>query len=117
MEYQLRVGNPLQMTLGICNGRQLFAVRYSSEHQSRSLYHSNSMQSLQQLYPELLEFSADACAVVSEPLNQLSDEWTAVPESSCIKASGGNVSVEPPPIAITCTLETTISKRYKGVLK
>jgi hypothetical protein len=53
------------------------------------------MQSLQQLYPELLEFSADACAVVSEPLNQLSDEWTAVPESSCIKASGGNVSVEP----------------------
>jgi glutamine amidotransferase len=89
------VSNPLQMTLGICNGRKLFAARYSSEHQSRSLYHSNSLQSLQQLHPELLEFSADACAVVSEPLNQLNDEWTAIPESSWIEVSGGEVSVEP----------------------
>ena len=76
------VSNPVQMTLGLTNGEQLFAVRYSSENQSRSLYHSNSMQSLQQLHPELIDFSSDARVVVSEPLNQMSDEWTAVAESS-----------------------------------
>jgi predicted glutamine amidotransferase len=89
------VSYPVQMTLGLSNGAQLFAVRYSSEHQSRSLYHSKNMQSLQQLHPELLEFSADACAVVSEPLNQLSDEWAHVPESSWVEVNAGDVSVQP----------------------
>jgi predicted glutamine amidotransferase len=87
--------NPIQMTLGLTNGRQLFAVRYSSEHQSRTLYHSQSIHSLRQLHPELLEFSDDACAVVSEPLNQLSDEWVAVPESSWIEVNSGDVNVQP----------------------
>jgi len=89
------VSDPVQMTLGISNGEQLFAVRYSSEHQSRSLYHSKDIQSLQQLHPELLEFSADARVVVSEPLNQLSDEWAKVPESSWVEVNGKDITVQP----------------------
>jgi predicted glutamine amidotransferase len=89
------VSLPVQMTLGLTNGEQLFAVRYSSENKSRSLYHSNDIELLQQLHPELQHFSTDARVVVSEPLNQMSDEWAAVPESSWLAVDGATVTVEP----------------------
>jgi hypothetical protein len=33
--------------------------------------------------------------VVSEPLNELSDEWAHVPESSWVEVNAGDVSVQP----------------------
>ena len=38
------VEHALQMTLGIPNEETLYAVRYSSEGDSRSLYHSKDVQ-------------------------------------------------------------------------
>ena len=43
---------PMQMTLGLADGDKLYAVRYSTEGESRTLYHSNDLATLgQQLSP------------------------------------------------------------------
>ncbi len=84
---------PLQMTLGISDGKRLYAVRYSSEHQSRSLYHSTHIEALKQLNPDLSQFSRDSRAVVSEPLDDMQELWVPVPESSAVVIADGRIDV------------------------
>ena len=89
------VENALQMTLGIADGESLYAVRYSTEGQSRSLFHSVSRDATMDIAPEAGRFSRDARAIVSEPLDHLEDEWVAVPESSFVTITKGRISCEP----------------------
>lgn len=84
---------PLQMTLGLTDGRRLYGVRYSSQHDSRSLYHSTHVKALQQINPDLNWFSTDARAIVSEPLDDMQEHWAAVPESSLVTIESGRVDV------------------------
>lgn len=88
---RLGVEHPLQMTLGVSDGDCLYAVRYSSERDSRSLYHSTDMGALQATYPELEQFSPDARLVVSEPIRDLPGAWSRIPESSALVLKGGAV--------------------------
>ena len=88
------VEHPLQMTLGISDGQSLYACRYSSERCSRSLYHSESIESLRDVLPRAARFSPDARAIVSEPLSSLAEVWIEVPEASFITVSGGELVVE-----------------------
>jgi predicted glutamine amidotransferase len=78
------VEHPLQMTIGTSDGRSVYAFRYSSQGESRSLYFSTRMDALQALYPEneaLAALSHEARVVVSEPLGDLKGAWNEVPES------------------------------------
>jgi glutamine amidotransferase len=78
------VDQPLQMTIATTDGRCLWAFRYSSEGESRSLYFSRRMDALKAAYPESSELAAlsdEARAVVSEPLGDLPGAWIEVPES------------------------------------
>jgi len=45
--------HPLQMTLGVSDGETLYAVRYSSEGDSRTLFYSTEMAQLRVLYGNL----------------------------------------------------------------
>jgi len=93
-----RIENPVQMTLGVADGSRLYAVRYSSEGNSRSLFHSESLAALQELYPthpRLADFPDDARAVVSEPLSEMSGVWIAVPESTVLVACDGQIESRP----------------------
>jgi len=89
------IGDALQMTLGISDGESLFAVRYSTVGDSRSLFHSASREATMEIAPETGRFSRDARAIVSEPLSHLREEWIPVPESSFVKISRGEVVCEP----------------------
>jgi glutamine amidotransferase len=78
------VDDPIQMTVATTDGSSIWAFRYSSEHDSRSLYFSTRMDSLKSLYPELAELAAlsdETRVVVSEPLGDLPGAWHEVPES------------------------------------
>ena len=91
---------PVQMTLGIADGKQLYAVRYSTEGDSRTLFHSRDLDALEQeLTPrqqKLLEqMTPTARAVVSEPLSELHQLWVPIPEASFATISGGDVEIEP----------------------
>ena len=83
------------MTLGISDGESLYAVRYSTAGESRSLFHSATRDATMEIAPDAGRFSRDARAIVSEPLSELADEWVPVPEASFVTITGGDVSCEP----------------------
>jgi glutamine amidotransferase len=81
---------PLQMTLGLSDGEQIYAVRYASSREVNTLFVSESVESVRALYPEnehLQALPPHARAVVSEPLSQLPGVWTEVPTSTALVVS------------------------------
>ncbi len=88
------IDDALQMTLGISDGESLYAVRYSTSGNSRSLFHSASRKGTMDIAPDAGRFSRDARAIVSEPLSHLADEWVPVPESSFVEITHGDVTLE-----------------------
>jgi predicted glutamine amidotransferase len=78
------VEHPIQMTVATTDGRCIWAFRYSSEGDSRSLFFSTRMDNLKALHPELAELgvlSDETRVIVSEPLGDLPGAWNEVPES------------------------------------
>jgi len=76
---------PIQMTVATSDGDRVWGFRYSSEHRSRSLFYSTSIDTLREQYPENPLFdglSDETRVVVSEPLGDLVGAWNQVPESS-----------------------------------
>jgi len=78
----------LNMTLGITDGNRLYSIRYASDGQPRTLYHSKEMRALRELSPKGDEFSDDTRAVVSEPFGELSEAWTEIPSSTAVIIEG-----------------------------
>lgn len=81
------IDNPVQMTLGFSDGERLYAVRYSTEHRSRSLFVSEDVASVRALHPgneRLQRMSDEDRVVVSEPVSDLPGAWREVPESTAI---------------------------------
>jgi glutamine amidotransferase len=78
------VEHPIQMTVATTDGRCIWAFRYSSEGNSRSLFFSTRMDALKAIHPELEELaglSDETRVVVSEPLGDLEGAWNDVPEA------------------------------------
>ncbi|MCS5733707.1 class II glutamine amidotransferase [Herbiconiux daphne] len=81
----LSVPNPVQGTFAVSNGMTIWAFRYSTAHASRTLFHSEDMETLQATYPDLDRlriFDAGARVIVSEPLSDLPGAFIEVPEST-----------------------------------
>ena len=77
--------HPFQGTIATADGESIWAFRYSSERNSRTLFHTTDVPTLRKLHPEmqlLQEFSDDARLIVSEPLGDVTGAWNEVPESS-----------------------------------
>jgi predicted glutamine amidotransferase len=92
------VEHPVQMTIATTDGRSIWAFRYSSEGDSRSLYFSTRMDTLQALYPDAVELaglSDETRVVVSEPLGDLPGVWNEVPESRVGLVRPGNDELLP----------------------
>jgi glutamine amidotransferase len=87
------IEHPMQMTLGISDGESLYAFRYSTERQTRTLYHTASVDAVRELAPRAERFSPDTRAIVSEPLSDLAAAWIPVPESSFVTVAAGDVVV------------------------
>jgi len=92
------VEHPVQMTIGTSDGKSLWAFRYSSERDSRTLYYSTDVRTVRELHPELevLQLVSDETRiVVSEPLGDLSGAWNEVPESSYGVVQDGEDELRP----------------------
>jgi hypothetical protein len=102
---------PFQGTIATSDGERLWAFRYSSEGQSRSLFFSRDAGTLEALYPErenLQGLSDEARIVVSEPIGDLPGAWNEVPEGTYGVAGGGDdqlrpFKVKPPAAAVPVT--------------
>ena len=79
------VANPFQGTIATTDGESIWAFRYSSERNSRSLFYTTDVPTLRRLYPgrQLFQEAADnARLIVSEPLGDVAGVWNKVPEST-----------------------------------
>jgi predicted glutamine amidotransferase len=81
---------PIQMTVATSDGVSTWAFRYSSEGDSRTLFYSTSIETLELMYPDneymrevATKGGKEARLVVSEPLgDRLPGSWNEVPERS-----------------------------------
>ena len=79
------VEHPIQMTVATTDGKSIWGFRYSSEHDSRSLFYSTDVPTLRLLHPDLEvlgKVDDESRLIVSEPLRDLPGAWNEVPESS-----------------------------------
>jgi predicted glutamine amidotransferase len=86
------IEHPVQMTLGFSDGQRLWAVRYSSEHRSRTLYVSADAATVKALHPtneRFARFTNEDRVIVSEPLSDLPGLWNEVPESTVLVVQQG----------------------------
>ncbi|MDM7856426.1 class II glutamine amidotransferase [Cellulomonas alba] len=89
---------PMQGTVAVTDGDRVWAIRYSSEGRSRSLFHNQDVAVLREQYPDnpvLHGLTDDTRVVVSEPLGDLKGAWLEVPESSCLVIGGGVQEIVP----------------------
>jgi len=92
------VKHPVMMTVATTDGSTLWAFRYSSERDSRSLFFSTDVETLRAQYPDhpvLHTVSAETRLVVSEPLGDLAGVWNEVPESTCCIVQEGQDELRP----------------------
>jgi glutamine amidotransferase len=87
------VENPLGMTLGISDGKRIYAFRHASAGRPRTLFHSKDMHALKELNPRIDGFSDDARVVVSEPFGTLSESWVEIRPSSSVVIDGGGLEI------------------------
>jgi predicted glutamine amidotransferase len=77
----------LQVSIGVSDGERLWAVRYSTEGRSRTLFTSEDVDSLRLLHPDnprLQMLREGDRVVVSEPLADLPGAWLEIPESTAL---------------------------------
>jgi len=92
------VEQPIQMTIGTTDGKNVWAFRYSSERKSRTLFYSTDVRTVRELHPErtrLQEISDESRIIVSEPLGDLPGVWNEVPESSYGIVQEGEDEIHP----------------------
>lgn len=89
---------PVQGTFAVADGHTIWAFRYSTQHQSRSLFHSADIPTLQRMYPDLerlRRFGPRTRLIVSEPLSDLPGAFIEVPESTAVIVDDAGYRHEP----------------------
>jgi glutamine amidotransferase len=90
------VPESLWMTLGISDGKSLHAIRYASDGNAPTLFHSRELEVVLRYIPEIRsKFSADTRLVVSEPTGRSAEVWVEIPQSSHTCVQGGRIEIKP----------------------
>ena len=92
------IENVLQASIGVSDGERLWAVRYSTEGKSRTLFASGDANSIRRLHPEnprLQRARDEDRLVVSEPFSDLPGVWTEIPESTVLIVQPGEDEQRP----------------------
>jgi len=87
------VENAIQASLGLSDGERLWAFRYSTEHNSRTLFMSQDVSAIKALHPEnprLQRLRDEDRVVVSEPIADLTGVWHKIPEATVLCVQPGD---------------------------
>src|SRR5262249_51857447 len=82
----------LQASMGVSDGETLWAVRYASAEEPRTLFTSADAQAMERLYPEtprLARLQPGDRLVVSEPFADLPGMWNEIPAGSAVIVGPG----------------------------
>jgi predicted glutamine amidotransferase len=90
------IEDSLWMTVGVSDGRDLYAVRYASDGDAPTLYHSIDVETMCQLNPDLRSrFGSNVRAIVSEPIGLIPEIWRSVPQNSAVFVKDANFETCP----------------------
>jgi predicted glutamine amidotransferase len=93
LRQEMGIEKALQFSVAVANGERLYAVRYSSCNESRSLFYTRDFDVLRDYDTNLAEIPPGSIVVVSEPLGP-AVAWTEVEESSLIIAEESGVEIK-----------------------
>lgn len=89
------IGLPVHFSACVTDGKRLWSVRYSSNDESRTQYHSKHIHALRDIDDSYEPLPEGAVIVLSEPLDELNEHWEAVPESSVLVVENEQVTISP----------------------
>jgi predicted glutamine amidotransferase len=92
------IQHPFQGTMVTSDGESMWAFRYSSAGESRTLFFTRDIPTLRAEYPDipvLKRVSDDARLVVSEPIGDLPGAWVEVPEATYGVVTMGHDTLQP----------------------
>jgi glutamine amidotransferase len=89
------IEEPIFFSACTTDGERLWSVRYSSNNESRTEYLSRHIHALHDIDGTYEPLPEGAVIVLSEPLDELSEHWEAVPESSALVVENGQVTISP----------------------
>ncbi len=82
----------LQASIGVSDGEHLWAVRYSSEGNSRTLFRSENVETIKHLHADderIARLRDGDRLVVSEPFSELPGDWHEIPEATALTVAPG----------------------------
>lgn len=93
------VDGAVQGTFGVSDGTHLWAVRYATAGEPRTLFTSAEADAIRHLYPDNPRFerlTRDDRLIVSEPFSDLPGIWREVPPATSVTVAPGGVLEERP---------------------
>jgi predicted glutamine amidotransferase len=86
------VQDAVQGSFGVSDGASVWAVRYATNGQPRSLFTSSDVDTVRRLYPEnerLQKLGHDDRVIVSEPFSDLPGAWHEIPPATAVTLHRG----------------------------
>jgi glutamine amidotransferase len=86
----------LWMTVAVSDGTSIYAVRYASDGDAPTLYHSRDMDDVYQVNPALRSrLGPSTRIIVSEPIGVFAESWREVPQNSSIRVRKHEIEIQP----------------------
>jgi predicted glutamine amidotransferase len=91
------VDQSLWMTLGFTDGNALYAVRYASDSDAPTLYHTSDTEHLYRLNKGLRGVIGgnETRLVVSEPIGNTAEAWVEIPQNTAVTFHAGEIVSRP----------------------
>ena len=90
------VDQSLWMTLGFTDGNTLYAVRYASDSDAPTLFHTSDIEHLYRLNKSLRgALGNETRLVVSEPIGNTAETWVEIPQNTAVTFHAGQVTSRP----------------------
>jgi predicted glutamine amidotransferase len=90
------VAQALWMTIGLTDGQRAFAVRYASDSDAPTLYHTEDTEHLYRLNRCLrTETRQPIRLIVSEPIGNAAETWQEIPQNTAVSFIDGKAEERP----------------------
>jgi predicted glutamine amidotransferase len=90
------VAQALWMTLGLSNGKNVYAVRYASDSDAPTLYHTADAEHLYRVNKSLPMRSPQPIRlIVSEPIGNVAENWQEIPQNTAVSFCNGEAEQRP----------------------
>ncbi len=90
------VDQALWMTLGVSDGQHLYAVRYASDSDAPTLFHTEDTEHLYRLNRSLRMSSPQPIRlIVSEPIGNVAEAWQELAQNTAVSFRDGKVDQRP----------------------